>query len=73
MKVIGSKEGQSGTLSCDNCDGKTGYLYVVEKNSKTSQICTSCKSIMNLIAEGKGSIVTRIWKAKTGEEFKENL
>ncbi len=73
VKVIGERKGGCGTLPCDNCDGKTGYLYVVEKGGKTSEICTSCKSIINLTAQGKGSIITRIWEHKTGEKFKSKI
>ena len=71
MKVIGEKRGGCGTLPCDNCNGKTGYLYVIEKEGTTSNICTSCKSVMSLVAEGKGDIVTRLWKMKTGKEFED--
>lgn len=73
MKVVGEIRGRAGTLPCDNCDGKTGYLHVVEKKGKTSSICTSCKSVMNLISQGKGDVITRLWKAKTGEDFKDKI
>lgn len=73
MKVIGEIKGGFGTLPCDNCEGMTGHLYVVEKEGRTSNICTSCKSIFNLISQGKGDIITRIWGFKTGENFKDRI
>jgi len=73
MKVVGNKEGACGSMLCDNCRGMTGYLYIVEKEGKTSNICTSCKAVMSLISEGKGEMITRLWKAKTGKEFENKI
>jgi hypothetical protein len=71
MKVIGEKRGRCGTMKCDNCSGMTGFLYEVEKEGRISSICTSCKSVIGLIAEGKGDVITRIWEMKMGEKFQD--
>lgn len=73
MKVLEEKYGGCGTLTCASCQGKTGFLYVVENDSIISEICTSCKSVLDLIAEGKGDSIVRVWQLQTGKNFENGM
>lgn len=73
MKVVGEKRGRCFAMKCDNCSGMTGFLYEVEKDNKRSSICTSCKGVMGLIAEGKGDIISKVWEMKMGEKFQDRI
>lgn len=43
-EVVAVKKGYLGEFECDECKGKTGFVYVMKKDDGHEQICTSCRS-----------------------------